>query len=100
MRPIYAKEIHGFVESARIGVSRGIGPTPDKRAAGSVAGLNTIRREKQHSQTPSFGAATDLDPFSLKNTTKEFRLRSDKVKRRETRRDEKKNLFFRFSNEF
>jgi len=79
MRPIYAKELHGFIESARIGVSRGIGPTPDKRGAGSVATLNTIRREKQHSQTPSFSGPSDLDPFSLKNTTKDFRLRSDKI---------------------
>ena len=82
MRPIYAKEIHGFVESARIGVTRGVGQTPDKRAAGSVATLNSNRRDKQHAQTPSFGAGFDSDPFSLKNTPKDFRLRSDKVNSR------------------
>ena len=80
LRPIYAKEIHGFVESARIGVTRGVGPTPDKRAAGSSATLSSSRRDKQHAQTPSFGAGFDSDPFSLKNTSKDFRLRSDKVK--------------------
>ncbi|CAF4413727.1 unnamed protein product, partial [Adineta steineri] len=32
IRPIYTKEIHGFFESARLGVMKGIAPMLDKRA--------------------------------------------------------------------
>jgi hypothetical protein len=32
IRPIYAKEIHGFFESARLGVTRGVVSMPEKRA--------------------------------------------------------------------
>ncbi len=31
IRPIYAKEIHGFFESARLGVTRGVVSMPEKR---------------------------------------------------------------------
>ena len=32
IRPIYAKEIHGFFESARLGVTRGVVAMPGKSA--------------------------------------------------------------------
>ena len=35
MRPIYAKELHGFFESARLGVTRGAGP-PERRPGKST----------------------------------------------------------------
>ena len=47
--------------------------------AGSVSTLNTIRRDRQSVQTQAMSGVTDNDPFSLKNSTREFRTRSDKV---------------------
>ena len=47
---------------------------------GSVPALNTIRREKQSGPGAGNPGAFDSDPFSLKNPTKEFRVRCDKVK--------------------
>ncbi|CAF4250828.1 unnamed protein product [Rotaria sp. Silwood2] len=79
IRPIYTKEIHGFFESARLGVTRGIVTMSDKRSAGSVSTLNTTRKEKQHMQNSSASGIPDFDPFSLRNSTKEFRTRCDKV---------------------
>jgi len=32
VRPIYAKEIHGFFESARLGVTKSVLAMPEKRA--------------------------------------------------------------------
>jgi len=49
---------------------------------GSVPALNTIRREKQYMQSPTSSGAIDSDPFTLKNSTKDFRTRCDKVKSR------------------
>ncbi|CAF0927129.1 unnamed protein product [Adineta steineri] len=79
IRPIYTKEIHGFFESARLGVMKGIAPMLDKRAAGSVSTINTIRRDKQHAQSQSTGGVPDHDPIFLRNYTKEFRTRCDKI---------------------
>lgn len=95
MRPIYTKEVHGFFESARLGVTRGVATMPERRVGkekslfkiqficfdlvGSVSTLNTMRRERQHTQGAFTGTALDYDPFSLKNSTKEFRTRCDKV---------------------
>lgn len=47
--------------------------------AGSTSALNTIRREKQHLPNQPSSGAPDYDPFSLKNSTKDFRVRCDKV---------------------
>ncbi len=47
--------------------------------AGSVSTLNTIRRDRQYMPGQSASSIPDFDPFSLKNSTKEFRLRCDKV---------------------
>ncbi|CAF1292456.1 unnamed protein product [Adineta ricciae] len=79
IRPIYAKEIHGFFESARLGVTKGAIAMPERRAAGSVSTLNTIRRDRQSMQTQAMSGVADNDPFSLKNSTREFRIRSDKI---------------------
>ncbi|CAF4595135.1 unnamed protein product [Rotaria sp. Silwood1] len=79
IRPIYAKEIHGFFESAKLGVTRGVVSMSEKGAAGSISTLNTIRRDKQHNQNSSVGGIPGYDPFSLRNSTKEFRTRCDKI---------------------
>jgi hypothetical protein len=46
---------------------------------GSVATLNAVKKDKQYSQSPSANSVPDFDPFSLRNSTKEFRTRCDKV---------------------
>ncbi|CAF4360437.1 unnamed protein product [Rotaria socialis] len=96
IRPIYAKEMHAFFESAKIGVTRGATAMPEKRAGkkifllkyriyiylylvGSVSTLNTIRKDKQHMQTSFVGGLTDSESFSLKISTKDFRTRCDKI---------------------
>lgn len=50
--------------------------------AGSTPALNTVRREKQLMQSQASAGPPDYDPFSLRNSTKEFRMRCDKVRRR------------------
>lgn len=47
--------------------------------AGSTSALNTIRREKQYMPNQPSSGAQDYDSFSLKNSTKDFRARCDKV---------------------
>jgi hypothetical protein len=47
--------------------------------AGSVSTLNTIRKDKQYMQSQSTSGVPDYDPFTLRNSTKEFRTRCDKV---------------------
>ncbi|CAF0977524.1 unnamed protein product [Rotaria sordida] len=80
IRPIYAREIRGFFESAKLGVTRGVvAMPPEKRSVGSVSTLNTIRRDKQHTQSQLSSSIPDYDPFSLRNSTKEFRTRCDKI---------------------
>ncbi|CAF4658757.1 unnamed protein product, partial [Rotaria magnacalcarata] len=79
IRPIYAKEMHAFFESAKIGVTRGATTMPERRAVGSVSTLNTIRKDKQHMQTSFVGGLTDSESFSLKISTKDFRTRCDKI---------------------
>lgn len=71
-------------------------------SVGSVPALNTIRRDrdKQSGQSASGGSAFENDPFSMKNSTKEFRTRCDKVRRKKTKENRRGFLRFRFSNEF
>jgi hypothetical protein len=40
IRPIYDKEIHGFFESARLGVTRGVVSMPEKRPGRRIFYLN------------------------------------------------------------
>lgn len=74
-------------------------------SAGSVSALNTIRKEKQSSSNSSSANPSDYDPFSLRNSTKDFRLRCDKVFwfrffLRESYRKIWNNFLFRYLNVF
>ena len=94
--PIYGREIHGFFESARLGVIRKAPQMVDGRGgrrsifdlvhdcsemllAGSMLAINATRKDKQYMQNQSSGGQADYDPFSLKNSSREFRGRCDKV---------------------
>ncbi|CAF0788718.1 unnamed protein product [Didymodactylos carnosus] len=84
IRPIYSHELQGFIESARLGVQRGL-PSASEKKIGSVTSLTARNQQKQILQTQTSTGSSgssgpvDYDPFSLRNTPKEYRQRCDKI---------------------